>query len=231
MIIKKFQAGTETEAIMLAKEELGKDAIVMNIKTIKPKGLFKILRKTQVEVTAAVDENEDQDKKQESKVTTQFNDKINEKLHPEQKKEDEEAKALNEKLNSLAKLLEEQLESQKKEGKPETKKEEKPAITNSQKEETDYLNTLSVGTHTFEILWTDGSASTTFTVVKNTSDSKDNDTPAQTTDAKKDNQNVTAPETGDDTSVVWMFILFIFSGTGLIITAKKRRINLDSSER
>ncbi len=137
MIIKKFQAGTETEAIMLAKEELGKDAIVMNIKTIKPKGLFKILRKTQVEVTAAVDENEDQDKKQESKVTTQFNDKINEKLHPEQKKEDEEAKALNEKLNSLAKLLEEQLESQKKEGKPETKKEEKPAITNSQKEETE----------------------------------------------------------------------------------------------
>ena len=96
---------------------------------------------------------------------------------------------------------------------------------------TDYLNTISVGTHTFEILWTDGSASTTFTVVKNTSDSKDNDTPAQTTDAKKDNQNVTAPETGDDTSVVWMFILFIFSGTGLIITAKKRRINLDSSER
>ena len=96
---------------------------------------------------------------------------------------------------------------------------------------TGYLNTLSVGTHTFEILWTDGSASTTFTVVKNTSDSKDNDTPAQTTDAKKDNQNVTAPKTGDDTPVVWMFILFILSGTGLIITAKKRRINLDSSER
>ena len=31
MIIKKFQANTETEAIMLAKEELGKDAIVMQI--------------------------------------------------------------------------------------------------------------------------------------------------------------------------------------------------------
>ena len=140
MIIKKFQAGTETEAIMLAKEDLGKDAIVMNIKTIKPKGLFKIFRKTQVEVTAAVDENEDQDKKPESKVTTQFNDKINEKLHPEQKKEDEEAKALNEKLNSLAKLLEEQIESQKKEGKPESKKEEKPTIANSSKEEAEEHN-------------------------------------------------------------------------------------------
>ena len=38
MIIKKFQASTEKEAIILAKEELGKDAIVMNIKTISPKG-------------------------------------------------------------------------------------------------------------------------------------------------------------------------------------------------
>ena len=27
-----------------------------------------------------------------------------------------------------------------------------------------YLNTLSAGTHTVEILWTDGSASTTFTI-------------------------------------------------------------------
>lgn len=97
---------------------------------------------------------------------------------------------------------------------------------------TDYLNTLSEGTHTFEILWTDGSASTAFTVVKNASDSdKDNDNTAQTTDVKKDNQNVTAPKTGDDTPIAWMFILSILSGTGLIITAKKRRVNLDSSKR
>jgi len=57
MIIKKFQAGTETEAIMLAKEELGKDAIVMNIKTVKPKGLYKLFKKATVEITAAVDDN------------------------------------------------------------------------------------------------------------------------------------------------------------------------------
>ncbi len=57
MIIKKFQANTETEAIMLAKEELGKDAIVMNIKTISPKGIYKLFRKSVVEITAAVDEN------------------------------------------------------------------------------------------------------------------------------------------------------------------------------
>lgn len=57
MIIKKFQANTETEAILLAKEELGKDAIVMNIKTVSPKGIHKLFRKPLVEITAAVDEN------------------------------------------------------------------------------------------------------------------------------------------------------------------------------
>ena len=57
MIIKKFQANTETEAIMLAREELGKDAIVMNIKTISPKGIYKLFRKPVVEITAALDEN------------------------------------------------------------------------------------------------------------------------------------------------------------------------------
>ena len=40
MIIKKFNAQTEKEAILMAKEELGPDAIVMNVKTIKPKGIF-----------------------------------------------------------------------------------------------------------------------------------------------------------------------------------------------
>lgn len=42
---------------MLAKEELGKDAIVLNIKTIKPRGIHRLFRKPNVEVTAAVDDN------------------------------------------------------------------------------------------------------------------------------------------------------------------------------
>lgn len=57
MIIKKFTASTETDAIMLAKEELGKDAIVMNVKTSSPKGIYRLFKKTVVEVTAAIDEN------------------------------------------------------------------------------------------------------------------------------------------------------------------------------
>ena len=82
-----------------------------------------------------------------------------------------------------------------------------------------YLNTLSAGTHTVEILWTDGSASTTFTIKANTSDDK----PSSGTDKKDD-----APKTGDNTPSVWLFILSIPSGTGLIITVKKRRENLNS---
>ena len=82
-----------------------------------------------------------------------------------------------------------------------------------------YLNTLSAGTHTVEILWTDGSASTTFTIKANTSDDK----PSSGTDKKDD-----VAKTGDNTPIVWLFILSILSGTGLILTAKKRRKNLNS---
>lgn len=56
MIIKKYQGSTETEAFNLAKEELGKDAIILNIKTISPKGIYKLFKKSKVEVTAALDE-------------------------------------------------------------------------------------------------------------------------------------------------------------------------------
>ena len=56
MIIKKFQARTETEAIIQARDELGKNAVVMNIKTITPRGVYRLLRKPVVKVPAAVDE-------------------------------------------------------------------------------------------------------------------------------------------------------------------------------
>lgn len=56
MIIKKFTANTETEAMMLAMEELGKDAIVMNKKVITPRGFYRLFRKPRIEITAAVDE-------------------------------------------------------------------------------------------------------------------------------------------------------------------------------
>lgn len=132
MIIKKYQANTETEAIMLAKNDLGKDAIVMNIKTIKPKGLFKAFRKTQVEVTAAIDEvNKKETEKKNSDTSSKINAKIDEKLHPELKgttEDSKEAKELEEKLNSLAILLEQQIESQKKDKKQKTQSSDKKNV-------------------------------------------------------------------------------------------------------
>lgn len=56
MIIKKYQGATEIEAIMKAKEELGADAVIMNIKSVKQKGLKSLFKKNYTEVTAAVDD-------------------------------------------------------------------------------------------------------------------------------------------------------------------------------
>ena len=40
MIIKKYKAATEKDAILMAKEDLGPEAVVMNVKTIKRKGIM-----------------------------------------------------------------------------------------------------------------------------------------------------------------------------------------------
>lgn len=56
MVIRKYIATTEDAACKLAKEELGEDAVIMNVKHITPKGLTRLFKKPSVEVTAAVDE-------------------------------------------------------------------------------------------------------------------------------------------------------------------------------
>ena len=144
MIIKKFQAGTETEAILLAKDELGKDAIVMNIKTVSPKGIYKLFRKASVEVTAAIDDTATQpaakkdsvkfDAVKPEKSSFKFNPNIiydkneniligkeNENKVPEDRNE---TSAIEKKLNNLQNLLEKQLNEKRTEEKEEQKKEE-----------------------------------------------------------------------------------------------------------
>ena len=65
MVIKKFIAATEQEAVDMAKEELGSDVTIMNVKDNSPRGLFRLFKKKTVEVTAAVDDL----KKEELKET------------------------------------------------------------------------------------------------------------------------------------------------------------------
>ena len=63
MLIKKFQAASEKEALQLAKQELGKDVIITHIKSVKPKGIYRLFKKPLVEITAAVDEDRIYEKK------------------------------------------------------------------------------------------------------------------------------------------------------------------------
>lgn len=118
MIIKKFHGNTETEAIMLAKEELGKDAIVMNIKTITPKGIYKLFRNPTVEITAAMDDsNQSSVEKKEpvtEKTSPKFSAFVNDNLSDILQEDKEiattvETSAIEKKLNNLQELLEKQL--------------------------------------------------------------------------------------------------------------------------
>lgn len=115
----------------------------------------------------------------------------------------------------------------------------------------DYLNTLSVGNHTFEIIWTDGTTATRFTVSKSDSGSaepKDNDgnngkndntnnTPATAPEDKNnngtsgsqtdDNQQITAPKTGDNShTVLWISLLGVsLAGLLSMIYVRKKKEN------
>ncbi|MDO4188800.1 MAG: flagellar biosynthesis protein FlhF [Lachnospiraceae bacterium] len=59
MIIKKFQGKTELEATALAKKELGENAVIMHVRTVKRKGLARLFKKPYVEVSAALEEDSD----------------------------------------------------------------------------------------------------------------------------------------------------------------------------
>ncbi|MCR4616606.1 MAG: flagellar biosynthesis protein FlhF [Lachnospiraceae bacterium] len=59
MIIRKFIGKTESEAAEAAKKELGEGYVIMNVKSVKPKGAFSIFKKKQVELTAAKEDDEE----------------------------------------------------------------------------------------------------------------------------------------------------------------------------
>ena len=60
MIIKKFQGKTENEAVENAKKELGNNVVIMNVRSVKKKGLFSFLRPQLTEVTVALEEESEQ---------------------------------------------------------------------------------------------------------------------------------------------------------------------------
>lgn len=58
MIINKYQGKTEEEAKAKAREALGSSCVIMNVKEVRPKGMFGIFQKSTFEVTAAIEEEE-----------------------------------------------------------------------------------------------------------------------------------------------------------------------------
>lgn len=128
MIIKKFQGASEAEAVKKAKDELGKDTVIMNVKTVKHKGFKKLFHKGYVEVTAAVDEASDAPK--ESGVKTLS--KLVTELHTDSKEQKKsgisevKTSAIEERLDTLAQMLERQMQE------PEFKKEEEDAETETE---------------------------------------------------------------------------------------------------
>ena len=110
MLIKKFQANTNAEAIMLAMEELGKDAIIMSVKNINPRGIYKLFKKPTVEVTAAIDDSitadERRQKEREKKQSSIFSVTEDEK----QEIKTDNTQQLEQKLENLQNILEKQIQ-------------------------------------------------------------------------------------------------------------------------
>lgn len=128
MIIKKFQGKTENEAVEAAKNELGKNVVIMNVRKVKKKGIFRFFRPDTVEVTVALEEENERyapAKKEETTAANVVYPSAARENVPERKfvvenldEEKRDSALLEEKLDSLHSLLEQQFQ------KPEDEKEE-----------------------------------------------------------------------------------------------------------
>ncbi|MCI9539874.1 MAG: flagellar biosynthesis protein FlhF [Lachnospiraceae bacterium] len=103
MIIKKFQGSTEEEAILAARDEMGNNAVVMNIRTTKKKGIFRWFKKDIVEVTAALEEKED---------APTIKTPVKNIQHTEILPSDGEKEVFEDRLNNIQSLLEQQIKKE-----------------------------------------------------------------------------------------------------------------------
>lgn len=153
MIVKKFQAQTETEAILKAKEELGSNAVVLNVKTLKQRGIFRLFKKDMVEVTVALEEKEfvnginnkkptvDKVEKKDSvaplKQITSDNKSTIDYVADEKIDMSGNAAAIEQKLDSLHSLLKTQMNTTPKPEKAKPAKTEEPSEKKEDSEESD----------------------------------------------------------------------------------------------
>lgn len=127
MIINKFQGKTEEEATEKARTEMGSGVVIMNVREIKPKGLFRAFKNSTYEVTAAKEEKEQFVNPQSAlKVPFKPHENINyaadEKIEiPVQKESvqpEKKERKLEEQLESLQNMLEKNLHSEEADAQP-----------------------------------------------------------------------------------------------------------------
>ncbi len=115
MIIKKYTGATQQEAMLLAKNELGPDAIVTNVRKIVPKGLRRLFKKTSFEITAAIDDTPPKNElSRRESMKALFKDKGDVIVddEPEEKKSRNtftDTSAIELKLNNLTSMIEKQI--------------------------------------------------------------------------------------------------------------------------
>ena len=97
----------------------------------------------------------------------------------------------------------------------------------------EYLKALSKGSHTFEIIWTDGSASTSFTVAENKPSEPSETEPSETqpsepsstepSSTENDAPAITAPQTGYSFSPAPFITLFVVVLAGTVVMTVRRK--------
>jgi len=112
MIIKKYQGKTESEAMENAKKELGDNVVLMNVKTIKPKGFSKVFKQAYVEITVAKEDEREVMHRRDSaaNLTMSGQSATGTVLKEESVPSVKEERILEEKLDSLHSLLEQQIQ-------------------------------------------------------------------------------------------------------------------------
>lgn len=135
MIVKKFEAQTETEAVLKAREDLGSQAVVLNVKTIKQRGILRLFKKDKVEITAALEEKDfvqeiNEKKPLMSSSKSRIDYSVNEKIDIKPASEEIERK-----LDNLSELLKNQIKDNTEEIKEKNTAKEEDKMLNDEADE------------------------------------------------------------------------------------------------
>lgn len=117
MIIKKFQAKTEADAIDAAKKAMGDNLVIMNVRKTKKKGIAGLFGKQITEVTVALEENQDRSFPLEKKAESRQQENRQQENRQRESRQQEiltagkaGTEALEEKLDSLQSFLMQQMQ-------------------------------------------------------------------------------------------------------------------------